>query len=393
MVWFGTSFTASAYATGGLETQAQTCLLTWACVLALRPSYGPRARARAVALSAIGAALVWLRFDSAPLVGILLGRAAFDARSRRAHLAALLAPFAVGCAGLVIFKEAAFGALLPNTFYAKGPSLEPRTLQGGAEYVLSYLREYGLLPYAVGFVALLPRATRTRNGVLLPVACVTTWIAYVVSAGGDFMEFRFVVPVLPMAFSALAVVLFEVVCQTGMRIALAAAVVLESGAYEYATYDQNLLQDGPGVETIHGLATHLDAASGGWIGVGQELKRAFDADPRVTIAVGAAGAVPYYSELRTIDEFGLSDAWVARHGVVGSRRPGHRRGAQLSYLIERGVNLAWALDARDPTIPKDATLVSFPVGSGVAVFVYLVRSPVVDEVIRREGWHEAALPR
>src|SRR3984957_10935204 len=36
MVWVGTSFTASSYATGGLETSAQACLFTWATYLALR---------------------------------------------------------------------------------------------------------------------------------------------------------------------------------------------------------------------------------------------------------------------------------------------------------------------------------------------------------------------
>jgi hypothetical protein len=215
------------------------------------------------------------------------------------------------------------------------------------------------------------------------------------------MEFRFVVPVLPMAFAVLAVVLFEVVALRAVgrtpegsgrhetiAFALAAAIVVASFAFEYGTYDEAFLQDGAGIETIHGLRAHLEAPEQAWAALGRELARAFDHDPRVTLAAGACGAVPYYSELRTVDVFGLSDPWVARHGREWERRPGHRRVAPLSYLVEKQVNLMWfPWDPADPEMPPDAAAVHVPVTPrSTAMLLYLVRSPVVDAVIQREGW-------
>jgi hypothetical protein len=380
MVWVGTSASASCYATGGLETSAQACLFTWALVLALRE--------QRLALSVVAGVLLWLRFDSAVVLAPILGFAAWPVRGDGTRLASLVAPAALLGAALVAFDVRTFGSVLPNTFYAKVPGFDARSLQSGAEYVLAFLREYGLLPFALLVAAATPGLARRRDARLLPIGCVAAWTAYVVWVGGDFMEFRFVVPVLPMAFAVLAVVLFEAVASPRISWALAASIVVASFAFEYGTYDKDFLQDGAGIETIHGLRAHLEAPGQAWEPLGRELGRAFDHDARVTLAAGACGAVPYYSELRTIDVFGLSDPWVARHGRVRERRPGHRRVAPLSYLVEQHVNLMWfPWDPADPEMPPDAAAVHVPVGPGsTASLLYLVRSPVVDAVIQREGW-------
>jgi hypothetical protein len=385
VVWVGTSYSASCYATGGLETAAQACLFTWAIVFALRAR-----RVRwALALSIVAGVLLWLRLDSAVVLAVVLGFAAWPVRRDGARLAVLLAPAALMAAALVAFDLRTFGSVLPNTFYAKVPGFDARSLQSGAEYVLAFLRQYGLLPFALLVAAVVPRLARDQDPRLLPVACVVVWTAYVVWVGGDFMEFRFVVPVLPMAFALLATVLFGALASRAIAAALAAAIVVASFAFEYATYDEPFQQDGAGIETIHGLRAHLEAPDQAWAATGRELGRAFGHDSGVTIAAGACGAVPYYSELRTVDVFGLSDPWVARNGRARERRPGHRRLAPLSYLVEQRVNLLWfpPWDLADPEMPPDAAIVRVPVTPvHTESLFYLVRSPAVDEVIRREGW-------
>jgi arabinofuranosyltransferase len=381
MVWVGTSYSASCYATGGLETSVQACLFTWAIVLALR--------AERLALSIVAGVLLWLRLDSAVVLAVVFAFAAWPVRRDGARLTSLLAPAALMAAALVAFELHTFGSVLPNTFYAKVPGLDARSLQSGAEYVFAFLRQYGLLPFALLVGAILPRVVRDRDTRLLPVACIVAWTAYVVWVGGDFMEFRFVVPVLPLAFALLATVLFGAVASRAVAWSLAAAIVVASFAFEYATYDEAFLQDGAGVETIHGLRAHMEAPDQIWPAMGRELGRAFGRDARVTIAAGACGAVPYYSELRTVDVFGLSDPWVARHGRERERRPGHRRAAPLSYLVEQRVNLLWfpPWDLADPEMPRDAAIVRVPVSPvHTESLLYLVRSPVVDAVIEREGW-------
>jgi arabinofuranosyltransferase len=186
----------------------------------------------------------------------------------------------------------------------------------------------------------------------------------------------------------LAITLFGLIASRAIAGALAAAVVAASFIEEYDTYDEYFLQDGTGIETIHGLRAHLDAPDQAWAAFGRELGRAFDHDGQVTIAVGAAGAVPYYSELRTIDMFGLNDAWIARHGIGWQRRPGHRRLATMQYLLDQHVNLSWSpFDPSDRATPADTVVVHVPLTPGLtADLLYLVRSPRVDAVIQREGW-------
>jgi hypothetical protein len=55
-----------------------------------------------------------------------------------------------------------------------------------------------------------------------------------------------------------------------------------------------------------------------------------DAD---STAVGAAGALPFYSELPNLDLFGLNDLEIARNGRVIGNRPGHQRFATVGYLL------------------------------------------------------------
>jgi arabinofuranosyltransferase len=388
VVLVGANFTVSAYATGGLETQVQACLLTWAAYLSVHLVHEPDAdgaHTRAIALSVLGGAALWLRLDSALPMGILLVAPLLRREATQRLRVALVAPVTLALVALVAFDLHTFGTVVPNTYYAKADRISASIVKGGAEYVLAFLRHYGLLPYLAFAAVMLPRATRGDRAILLPVACVVSWAAYVVWVGGDFMEFRILVPVLPMAFALLTVLLFAFVAIRPLRAALIVTVVLESAAHQYETYDEMSLQDGNTIETIHGLAAHLDAPDQAWSEIGRALHRAFGGDARVTISVGAAGAMPYYSELRTIDLFGLNDAWVARHGLITGPRAGHRRAAPVGYLLQQGVNLA-IIDL-DAGLPGDASVVHIPITPEyTADFVYLVHSPVVDEAVRREGW-------
>jgi hypothetical protein len=52
------------------------------------------------------------------------------------------------------------------------------------------------------------------------------------------------------------------------------------------------------------------------------------------MAVGAAGAMPYFAGLYNLDTFGLCDAWIAHHGPIVSNRPGHQRFAPRSDILK-----------------------------------------------------------
>jgi hypothetical protein len=184
------------------------------------------------------------------------------------------------------------------------------------------------------------------------------------------------------------------------------AVVLAGSLFHGLFHGTGVLTRGP--ESVRHLAEHLVIAHENWAGIGQLLARSFGPGSGVAIATTAAGAIPYYSGLRTVDMLGLNDAEVARHGRRVGSRPGHRRAASLAYLVCRGVNLVLghpAMVNSDSTankvgldwlipgyqagdrIPEDARLVEIPIDRGYRlVALYLVRSGHVERAIAHQGW-------
>jgi hypothetical protein len=161
------------------------------------------------------------------------------------------------------------------------------------------------------------------------------------------------------------------------------------------------------IEAIPQLNAHIYAENENWAGIGKTLGEGFNYSPDVTIATTAAGAIPYYSRLRTVDMLGINDKWVIRHGVYNCSRPGHQRWATLSYLIRRKVDIIISHPVMLPTqvrihkiplqkyylvgegekIPSNLRAVAIPMGPNYKLMViYIPGNPVVDEAIRRNGW-------
>jgi hypothetical protein len=150
----------------------------------------------------------------------------------------------------------------------------------------------------------------------------------------------------------------------------------------------------------------------GWPRIGKTLADLFhDETSNVTIATSAAGAIPYYSQLKAIDMLGMNDTWVARNGTLSSWYPGHRRTATLAYLLDRDVHLvlyhprveklnsarAAAVPIERATafgfgsteldlLPEDARILEVPIGPTLAIYaLYLKPIDRIDQVIARKG--------
>jgi hypothetical protein len=144
------------------------------------------------------------------------------------------------------------------------------------------------------------------------------------------------------------------------------------------------------------------------------LGRAFGGDSSVLIATTAAGAIPYYSNLKTLDMLGLNDPLAAKHSRHLTSHAGHRRIATLDYLESKGVSLVvghpvmvssdseagavrlnWLVQGLEPSdrIPESARLIEIPIDRGYRLIVlYLVKSERVDSVIARQGWRVWPVP-
>jgi hypothetical protein len=411
----GLNYSFFAFATSGLETQFQAMLFTAAALLVVREERRPQPSISAVfVLSLILATALWTRLDSGIVVGLLTPfvywRMVRRSRGRQRIylLTAFTLPALAGGLALVAFKLSYYGELLPNTFQAKASSAPLR----GVTYLLSFLLNYWLAPLAVLAIAAVPAALRHRSSPLwLVLVGSGAWLAYVVAIGGDFMEYRMLVPALPLLYAGGAWLLGDYIKPKIAQVALLVAVVLGSAHHYWRTHEFPLLNGAPGgVETIPALRAHLDAPVENWVELGRSLGELFQHDPRVVIAVTAAGAIPYYSKLTTIDMHGLNDRWIARHGVVASARPGHQRIAPMSYLLERKVNFVikqWSKgdpgeevavywvdwlkryvdDLSAENLPQDAVVVELPIGADRRLrALYLTRTLALDAYVLSRGW-------
>jgi arabinofuranosyltransferase len=266
------------------------------------------------------------------MLAVLAGVAAHRLVTTRAPVRtwiAAIAPAVVLVGGWFAWKVATYGDILPNTYYAKSGS----NIAHGAAYVWMFAGAYVLWPFLVGIAAV---AIVRRRAAKLPLALVAVQVAYVIAVGGDFMEFRFVVPLLP----PLAVALGELLTtptriKPALQIAAAIAFLAAFSLRHLATFDGAA---DASIDSVDRMATYYGTVyRNDWSLLGDSLRAAL-APLRPTIACDGAGAIPFFSDLPTIDQLGLNDAWVARHGArppAAYTRPGHQRFATYDYLRER----------------------------------------------------------
>ncbi len=420
----GTNYTFSCFATGGLETQLQALLITGCAVVARRIAWAGEKKPRPglyATLSVLTAAAVMTRLDSALPCSIFFAWV-WMASLRKRPPAYQIYVRVIASGGPVLlllgpwlgWKLAYYGEILPNTYYSKVLEVSAATLMLGLGYGLAFVLSYQLLPCLVLGLAMGKRLLR-RDDLLVLALVIVGWSAYLVRVGGDFMEFRMVVPVLPLMFVVVTAMIYEL-RHHAAQVLLVTLVVFGSGFHAWS------FTDGEDLETVASLRGHIENERQNWPRVGEVLGELFAgaAEP-VTIATTAAGAIPYYSRLPTVDMLGLNDLWVARHGTLESTRAGHSKLADLEYLLRRRVQLVlghpqvdrlsgptegeaifrvhqlrlFSLVVAEPdTIPESARVIEIPIDAiyGIKV-LYLVPNPRVDEVIEQRGIRTWALDR
>ena len=421
----GTNYTFSCYASGGLETHLQALLCTASLLLAAQcfaAGHGP-STARLLALSLVSALAVLTRLDSVLIVGLSVAVAAYAVvRAARSgsRLLLLSLPGVLIVGAWLAWKMQYYGELLPNTFYAKAAakSLPVR----GVFYLVSFLCSYLLAPSVAAILFYVPRL-RGVLGIprtLLVLGVLTLWALYLVKVGGDFMEFRFMVPALPLLMVLTAWVIVSAVRRPMWSAALVTLLVAASAVHAFS-FNRSPLKRG--LESIPDLKRNLRDPEYDWVGIGNYFHDAFaSSKDKPIIAVTPAGAIPYYADLPAVDMLGLNDRWIARHGAPLSDRPGHQKIATVKYLVDQGVTFVIGhpvvvtenarspeLDVRtyrdgvsvdelkkmfvgkpvpDPgSLPENAKVALIPIAPGRhLIAIYLTPTPVWDEAIARLGW-------
>jgi hypothetical protein len=239
-----------------------------------------------------------------------------------------LAPFLAIAAALTLFRLVYYGSPLPNTYDLKmgGWPLVPR-LENGWKFVGPFLdtSRYLALP-ALGSLAF------QRDGRRLLLICFAAAVlATQVWVGGDAWRYwRLLVPAvvvcIVLSVDALGALLRWLLGTERKALVVGFALACSAAGLwpaNHPFFDELRLKVPP-------YMVYLNRRS---VKVALKLRRYVE--PPGSVAVMAAGAVPYYSGLRGVDVLGKSDRHVARlppRGVGQTITPGHNK-FDLHYSI------------------------------------------------------------
>lgn len=235
--------------------------------------------------------------------------------------------FALVVASHMIWRVSYYGDWLPNTYYAKGASNWAWGLLLTAMFMLSS----GFLPLIV--LATGPFLLRKKWAACM-CAVISLTFLHNLRVGGDFIfTGRFLFPLLPLIY-ILAQELFRLI---SMRI-----VKLKNNQFGKKIFF-GALQAGILMLFIIGTLRDLHLVKEG-VAFCRELNRVNmrvaecileNTEPSDTIAVMAAGVVPYYTERNVIDMLGLNDKHIARRGITDKECTiGHQK-ADSDYVLDR----------------------------------------------------------
>ncbi len=401
----GWNYTFHSFATGGLETQFQTSLFLLLVTLLVRMDYGRKpSTGKLFAFAVISSVAMMTRLDSVIVCSLLEGYmllhfllSDMGVRAKWAAAWPLLVTQTIILVPWVAWKYSYFGELFPNPFYLRTSDTLGGLADRGIRYIGEFIISYWLIPLCVVGLFAVRAWIRAGNRFLILTAIILlSWIVYLVAVGGDFMEFRLLVPVMPFMFILITWLLINIIRPMWVRIVFI-ILILVGSVYHQVTFSYDKHE---GIEPIAQLEGHLVHPDENWIGIGKMLASLFGGDPSIIIATTAAGAIPYYSGLTTVDMLGVNDRWVIEHGVPIGSMAGHQLVAPLSYLLLRNVNLILShpLVVRQAEavhyfllLPMDAAIstdsirvIEFPLDHEYKLIAwYLVHHRAVDELIGR----------
>jgi len=238
-----------------------------------------------------------------------------------------------------------YGYLLPNTFYAKvtteGVSAQ---IARGFAHLRTFLGVHlGWLLIALALVPLLKRKVDFAWSYLVLV--VSVYLSYIVYVGGDWSVGRFFVPILPALYLLVAMGVGEAYMSLetwfrergrgGWLLWLRGVCRLLTLGGVLALFTLSSLG---GEQELFIRRFQASEATRARITMGRWLRERLP--PDTFIAVDAAGQIPYYSEMRTLDMFGVNDEHTAHMKVetMGQGVPGHEK-FDFNYIMWRRPDL------------------------------------------------------
>ena len=378
LVLLGTHYSFTHFAATGFGTVLQA--LAAVCALLGLWRFGENPSAKNGAMLGAGISFLALcRLDSvvlgAPIVLCALFFAWRGGKNASPGIVLGLGIPAAVSALLLAWKWFYYGDIFPATYYAKAASDQGGVnetalrIRQGAEYVLLYWKRYFLWALSAaavfGFWKMSGGKSKgeTRAALMWTIGGMCAmWNLYMLRTGGDYLEFRLLVPQAPLLTVLLAAGLSGLP-RTWMGVAVAGGVLASVVHWQTATekyivdgkvaaaekvaYATRLVSDANGTRTD--LTPSETDVIVDYYNMGLGIRDLFghlgDYPPEVRVAHLDAGIVPYLSRLLWTEVYGWTDSRVARAGTEDVyydpdlHLSGHRTRARPRLLARLGVNL------------------------------------------------------
>ena len=377
----------SLFATSGLETLFALALAMWAAV-----AWNQGKHVQAGLLFALGAmarpdhlllaAATWL---------VTLASTEVPLRVRLKTLVQLVLPTVALFSLYWLARWAYYGDFFPNTFRAKSG--------GGAYWSQGFVYlTHGVL--ASGLVLAVPWVLAglftswgdapRRRLVRLGIAVALTHGLYSIRVGGDFMEYRFLLPTFALLLVALEAATAPLITEAVARLSWKSALVPLLLA-TWAVPLNDIRPIGPGAKRWYLAAEEtFYPLSSIWPSVrvrvnntelGEFLRREIRPTlPDVRFAIGVIGIIGYVGGIPLVDTLGLTSRIVASQPLSNRGRPGHEKLATIDSLLAERASFS---DGDFWPGHEEETRVNF----GGFIFFLVRHDPALQELARRKGWH------
>ncbi|WP_282420002.1 hypothetical protein [Polyangium sp. 15x6] len=254
------------------------------------------------------------------------------------------APLVLFYAPYFLWRWRAYGDLFPNTYYAKSGNLT--YWSQGLVYATHFVFTTGaviwipLFLFALAGRARNPAETRLR---IFAFLSLLVYGRYVVKVGGDFMEHRFFVSLLPILAVGTEVSLRYRLRElggparalVGSAAALAvAAAVLPIRVLKPYEKRWNLAEE----NTFYPVKSVIPFESGSiYAGMGERVHKTFIARGlKPKLSIDCIGLVGWYADLPIVDTYGLANRRIAHKPIEKRGRPGHEKRGSLQELLAEG---------------------------------------------------------
>jgi len=319
---------------GGLETGLFVLLVTWGVTRCL---HGPSSVRRLFLTGMILGMAALTRPEGILFCGVcLLAHVFRDRRQDGVHKSAisLASGFLLVFLPYFLWRVWYFGAVFPNTYYAK-VSHDLNHLEAGVSYLIRGLTTDEILSFVfLPFLVLLKKPPKWFGTVLI---IISSYLLYVVYVGGDYMEFfRFLMPIIPLAtlvsFSGLIILLEQRLATISKNRQIVSVflwiLLILVIQFPRGEWKKNLDNKARFMRENIAAGKHFSSIS----------------QDNDLLCLETIGAIGYYSELNILDVHGLVDQHIARQPFhSGIKKIGHEK-SDWDYILSRKPTYIYASD-------------------------------------------------